>query len=48
MCPLKALPFQKAGVKSIEAVRLIFESDVDIHILESVLDNEFALEKKIG
>lgn len=29
-----------------EAVRLIYESDVDIYILSSVLDNEFALREK--
>lgn len=30
----------------IEAVRLIFESDVDVHILSAVLDNEFAFKEK--
>lgn len=30
----------------IEAIRLIYESDVDIYILSSVLGNEFALREK--
>ena len=33
---------RKPELNLIDAVRLIFESDVDVHILSSVLDNEFA------
>lgn len=37
---------RKPVLNVIEAVRLIFESDVDVHILSAVLDNEFALKEK--
>lgn len=37
---------RKPELNLIEAVRIIFESDVDIHILSSVLNNEFALKEK--
>ena len=37
---------RKPELNLIDAVRLIFELDVDVHILSSVLDNEFALKEK--
>lgn len=37
---------RKTELNLIDAVRLIFESDVDVRILSSVLYNEFALKEK--
>lgn len=37
---------RKPELNLIDAVRLIFELDVDVHILSSVLDNEYALKEK--
>ena len=37
---------RKPELNLIEAVRLIHEQDVDVRILSSVLDNEYALKEK--
>jgi len=37
---------RKPELNLIDAVRLIFELNVDVHILSSVLDNEYALKEK--
>lgn len=37
---------RKPELNLIDAVRLIFELDMDVHILSSVLDNEYAIKEK--